>query len=264
MMDLRGVLALNFGLALLCYGKRLLSASGALSGFVIGSAIGAFLGWQGWMILLAFFFGGTAATFFRKGKKDKAGVAQPDQGRRRWNHAWANAGCGVLCAGAAWYQARQGQAQSAEAWRWAYLACFAAALSDTLSSEFGQVADQQPWLITTGKPVPVGTDGGVTRAGFLVGILGAALLTLLGRFMDLVPVRATLPVLMAGISGNLLDSLLGATLQKRGVMNNDTVNFANTLGGAALGYSGFWFMLALPQWIKATGLERVFLLDLFI
>jgi uncharacterized protein (TIGR00297 family) len=258
------MIALNLGLVLLCYGRRLLSLSGSGSGFVIGSAIGLCLGWQGWSILLAFFFVGTAATFYKKKRKDERGLAQADNGRRRWNHAWANAGCGVFCAGiSAWYLSL-GDLQHAEAWRWAYVACFAAALSDTLSSEFGQLANEEPRMITSMEKVPHGTDGGITRAGLLMGILGAALLTLLGRFLLLVPVRATLPVLLAGISGNLLDSLLGATLQRRGLMNNDTVNFANTLGGAALGYSGYWFMKALPGWLAESGLGGNSILGLFI
>ena len=264
MMHWTGVIALNLGLSLLCYGKRLLSASGSVSGFFIGSAIGLSLGWQGWMILLFFFFGGTAASFFKKGKKEKRGVAQADQGRRRWNHAWANAGCGVLCAMAsAWFYS-QCRYDVAEALRWAFVACFAAALSDTLSSEFGQLADQEPRLITNFKKVPHGTDGGITRAGMLMGILGAALLTLLGRFLLLVPVRATLPVLLAGVSGNLLDSFLGATLQRKGYLNNDTVNFSNTLGGAFLGYFGYWFMQALPAWLAEAGITHVGILRLFI
>jgi uncharacterized protein (TIGR00297 family) len=258
------MLALNLGLSALCYAKKLLSRSGSVSGFVIGTAIGLSLGWQGWMVLMVFFFGGTAATFFRKDKKERRGVAQEDHGRRRWNHAWANAGCGVLCSVLAYAFLRAENFEEAQAWRWAFVACFASALSDTLSSEFGQVADQQPWLITTGETVPVGTDGGVTRAGILVGILGAACLTLLGRFLRLVPVRATLPVLLAGISGNLLDSFLGATLQKRGVLNNDTVNFGNTLAGAALGYFGYWFMRALPLWLQWAGIHHLYVLDLFI
>ena len=263
-MNITAMIALNFALSALCYSKRLLSRSGALSGFVIGSGIGLALGWQGWLILMAFFFGGTTATFLGQKKKEQRGVAQEDHGRRRWNHAWANAGCGVFCAGLSWVSTRACNLELAEAWRWAFVACFAAALSDTLSSEFGQVADQQPWLITTGETVPIGTDGGVTRAGILVGILGAALMTLLARFVSLVPVRATLPVLLAGISGNLLDSLLGATLQKRGVLNNDTVSLGNTLAGAALGYFGFWFMRALPLWLQEAGIHHLFILNLFI
>lgn len=263
-MNPAGIVALNLGLSLLCYGKRLLSASGAVSGFVIGSLIGLALGWQGWAILLAFFFGGTLATFFKKGKKEQRGVAQADHGRRRWNHAWANAGCGVLCAGVSWWFFRACQWEEAEAWRWAFVACFASALSDTLSSEFGMLADEQPRLITNFEKVPHGTDGGITRAGMLMGILGAAMLTLLGRFLTLVPVRATLPVLLAGVSGNLLDSFLGATLQRKGYLNNDTVNFFNTLGGTLLGYFGFWFMKALPAWLAEAGLNHMGLLNLFI
>jgi uncharacterized protein (TIGR00297 family) len=263
-LNFGALIALNLALSAFCFSRRLLSLSGSVSGFVIGSAISLCLGIQGWVILLAFFFGGTAATFFQKGKKEELKVAQSDDGRRRWNHAWANAGGGVLCAGLSVYCLDQGNLEHAEAWRWAFVACFAAALSDTLSSEFGQVAKQTPRLITTFEKVPHGTDGGVTRAGLLMGILGAALLTLLGRFMRLVPVRATLPVLLAGVSGNLLDSLLGATLQRKGILNNDTVNFSNTLGGAALGYFGYWLMKALPLWLAQLGLDKFGFINLFI
>src|SRR6266478_5753753 len=100
-MNFTAMIALNLALSALCFGRRLLSRSGAVSGFFIGSLIGLALGWQGWLMLMSFFFGGTAATFFKKGKKEQRGVAQENHGRRRWNHAWANAGCGVFCAGAA-------------------------------------------------------------------------------------------------------------------------------------------------------------------
>src|SRR5579871_4008328 len=101
------MVALNLALSLFCWGKRLLSKSGSVSGFFIGTAIGLFLGLPGWLVLLGFFFGGTVGTFFRKEKKEKRGVAQEHGGQRRWNHAWANAGCGVLCAAAAYYCTQQ-------------------------------------------------------------------------------------------------------------------------------------------------------------
>lgn len=241
---------------------RLLSRSGNAAGFIIGVLIYGSLGWQGWVVLLAFFLGGTAATKFRFSAKQRMGVAQDGHGRRRWRHAWANAGTGVACAVGSLACSVVDLPLYAEALRWAFVGTFAAALSDTLSSEFGQLAGQSPMLITTGEAVPVGTDGGITLAGTLMGILGAAVLSLLGRVIGLTPVRATLPLLVAGLAGNLLDSLLGATLERRGVLNNEGVNFINTLGGAALGFAGFWVMGMIPAGLRDLGLH--ILLEHFI
>jgi uncharacterized protein (TIGR00297 family) len=242
----------DLGLALTTYFLGLLSPSGCVAAFFIGGLVWGCLGWRGWAVLLAFFLIGTAATKFRYKDKASLGVAQDHNGQRRWKHAWANAGAGVLCAvWSLWYVAR-GDALHAGAMHWAFVACFASALSDTLSSEFGQLTGKPPRLITTRQVVPVGTDGGITLAGTLAGVVGAAALSLLGRFVGLTPVRATLPILLAGLSGNVLDSYLGATLQKRGWMSNETVNFANTCGGAALGYLGYFVM----DWMHLKALEQ--------
>jgi len=40
----------------------------------------------------------------------------------------------------------------------------------------------------------------------------------------------------AGFIGMLVDSLLGATLQRRRTMNNEAVNFFGTIAAAALAY----------------------------
>jgi uncharacterized protein (TIGR00297 family) len=252
----------NLLLAAACAALRLLSRSGVVAAFFIGALVYGSLGWKGWVVLLAFFLGGTAATKFRYDAKQRLGVAELNNGQRRWKHAWANAGAGVLCALASLWYLERGHPLNSEAWRWAFVGCFASALSDTLSSEFGMLAGKQPMLITTGEEVSAGTDGGITMAGTLMGVLGAALLSLLSRFIGLTPVKATLPLLLAGLSGNLLDSYLGATLQRQGRMNNEAVNFANTCGGATLGFLGFWVMHWIPEGFRDLGLHH--LVELFI
>ena len=48
------------------------------------------------------------------------------------------------------------------------------------------------------------------------------------------------PIVLAGTAGNLADSLLGALFERGGILNNNAVNFLNTLTAALLGYVLAW------------------------
>lgn len=104
------------------------------------------------------------------------------------------------------------------------MANYAAVTADTLSSELGILAKGRPVLITTLKPVPPGTNGGVSGAGLLAGIAGAAAIAVnCCLLLDVcaaaqggeVWLLAKVFVLLTGLGtvGTLLDSLLGAVLQ---------------------------------------------------
>ncbi|MGO9336753.1 MAG: DUF92 domain-containing protein [Terracidiphilus sp.] len=112
------------------------------------------------------------------------------------------------------------------------LAALAEAAADTVSSEIGQVLGGRPRMITTLRAVDAGTDGAVSLAGTLAGIVAAAIVAgigavaLLGNF-DLFWISAA-----GGVFGLLFDSLLGATMEQRGWLNNDAVNFLSTASAA--------------------------------
>jgi uncharacterized membrane protein len=44
--------------------------------------------------------------------------------------------------------------------------------------------------------------------------------------------KGSLLIALAGIAGNLVDSILGASLERKHYINNDVVNFLNTLAAA--------------------------------
>ncbi len=92
-----------------------------------------------------------------------------------------------------------------------------------------------PFVLSDGiREVPPGTDGGVSWAGSLATVAGATMLGGLGLLIGLFDARVAVVVAAAGIGGALMDSLLGATLERRGLLDNEAVNCLSTLTGAWL------------------------------
>lgn len=93
-------------------------------------------------------------------------------------------------------------------WQLCYLCYLAACAGDTLASEFGSLTARPPLLVTTLRPVPAGTDGGISLVGTLASLCGGAMVgACAGDIVGL------MQGLVAGGTGSLLDSLLGAALQ---------------------------------------------------
>jgi len=85
-------------------------------------------------------------------------------------------------------------------------------------------------------------DGGVTPLGEMASLAGSLIIGLLATGMGMVGVSGIIVAVLGGFLGTNFDSLLGATLQSRGILSNNGVNLAATVFGALVG-GGLWFML---------------------
>lgn len=118
------------------------------------------------------------------------------------------------------------------------LAALAEATADTVSSEIGQAYGGSPLLITTMRRVPAGTDGAITLRGTAAGIAAAGIVVASAIPSLGMNLRECGLALVGGIAGFLFDSLLGATVERKGWLGNDLVNFLSTGFAVAVAIAG--------------------------
>lgn len=228
--------SISVGLTAGVHLTRAATLGGALTGGIFTAAL--YLQTPGWhtalwplgaMLVLTF-----GATHFGRRRKEKLGTAESDRGRRASQVA-ANLGVAVLAGiPLSALHTFNPETFSRKAALVAMIAAMAEATADTVSSELGQVLGGEPWLITTFRRVPAGTDGGVSIAGTLLGCSGA--LVIVGLSIPALGFTRgeALVALGGGIAGMLADSMLGALAERRGWLNNDAVNALATLSAATL------------------------------
>ncbi len=119
-----------------------------------------------------------------------------------------------------------------------FFGAVAAALADTLSSEIGLLSKKKPVLITTFKTVEPGTDGGITRLGCLAALAGAAIIAIAYFTVTQNSVFGiAIIILLAGFSGSIADSIIGALFERKGGLNNTHVNFLGSSTGAIIAFA---------------------------
>ncbi|MBI5030769.1 MAG: DUF92 domain-containing protein [Chloroflexi bacterium] len=206
-------------IAALAFWRGSLSTSGAIGTVIVGTLVFS-TGSITWAILLVTFFVTSSALSHYK-ENVKAPLAEKFQKghRRDLGQVLANGGIAALIA----------IAFTVIPHRWhfiGFIGAIATVTADTWATELGVLSKTPPRLITTGRRVPVGTSGGISRLGVLIAFCGALLIGLvafIAEFSDtvfwhrvpfipqslwLIPIGA-----FAGLLGSLFDSFLGATVQ---------------------------------------------------
>ena len=217
-------LAITAGFAVLAWFAGGVNFSGALAGSAV-AFIMAVRDLRMFLALLIVFAVTLIATRVGYQRKQQLRTAEPAGGRTA-AQAMANLGIAALVV-----------AIASRGWPALALAALAEAAGDTSSSEIGMAFPGRTLLVTNFKSVPAGTDGGVSLFGTIAALLGSASVAIVAVLTDLVPIGQLATIVLAGFFGIVVDSLLGAVLERRGLLNNDLVNLLSTAAAVGMAWA---------------------------
>ena len=219
--------AVNAVVAGLSYRASTVTSAGAIAGACIGTVVVVTTGWPGWMLLAATFLAASLSSRLGLQRKTLLGIAEERGGRRGAGNAIANTGLAAVAALLAVVTYERNPALLA------FVTALAAGGSDTVASEIGKAWGRRAYLVPTFREVAPGTPGAVSLEGTIAGVAGACLLAGVAISVGLVPTAALLPIVAGATIGSFAESLLGASLEGPGILNNDLLNFINTGVAAA-------------------------------
>lgn len=214
---------ISFGFAYFAYRLKTADIPGLFSAALVGILLIVFAGISWFLIMLSFFIIGAAATRYQIDYKKTIHVEQESGGVRGYINVFANGLVSVasaVCFGVTHHPIFIA----------VYLGSVATAAADTVAGEIGVCAGR-PYLITTMKPVPEGTNGGVSITGEIAGLFAAAFVAACAVLLGVADLPVFLASVLGGLIGANIDSLIGEVLENKKIVGNAGTNFLATLGG---------------------------------
>jgi uncharacterized protein (TIGR00297 family) len=212
-----------------------LDAKAAVAAIVIGFIVWLGEGYTGIALLATFFIAGTLATSFKMRTKQQAGFAEQHRGQRTAAQVIANGGVAAILSLLSFLSV-----QYQPLLLLMVASSLSSATADTLSSELGNVYGKKFYNIMNFKKDIRGLNGVISFEGTMIGIAGSCLIALIYTAQAGFTIHF-LWIVIAGTIGNLTDSVLGATLERKHILNNNAVNFLNTLTAALVGLLLYYF-----------------------
>jgi len=226
------ILGLCAILSLLAFKFKLLTVTGSVASFAVGVVIGWF-GSINWLVLLIVFtLLGFAVTRYKLQAKINKGLQEGKKGERTYRNVLANGLVPAVIAILSWLAGTPADFASSLV----YLAAISVAAADTTASELG-ILSPKTYLITTFERVKPGTDGGVSALGTFAAAVASAFASILGWLILLpgkTPDLSILIPLLMGFLGCMVDSMIGATLERRRLVSKLGNNIISMAIGSVL------------------------------
>ena len=200
-------------ISILTYKRGYLDRKGVITAFLLGSVVIYFGGWIFFFLLLVFMLVGSILTKIVNRKSVDWVSYFNNGGIRSWKNVIAN-GFWPMYASTLYAILPRNYGGYI---LFFFLGSLTSMVSDTVSTEVGMYFGGDPVLITNPKiRVPKGYSGGVSLPGLLGGLISSILFSYLASILlGIKNIVSVYSLAVAGFSGGILDSLLGATIQAK-------------------------------------------------
>lgn len=271
---LTGVIISLF-IGIIAFKADALTKSGTIAAILVGISVFYFGGLDWFLLMSIFFITSMILSRIKNARKEEANKDFAKGGVRDFWQVTANGAIAALSAIAFFFY-------KDSLFFYSFVAAVSTMTFDTWATEAGILGKSNPFLVTSGKRVRIGTSGAVSLQGTLIGLLGSVVIGVCAYYfftffnsplpgVNIVPSLSLflLVALAGGFFGSLADSLLGASVQRmyyctrckketeckihycshkttkiRGIdwFDNDFVNLLASLVGALVGVIVFLFL----------------------
>jgi len=206
------------------YLKKKIDISAVLASGIVGIVVLLTLGerWNLIYLVVGFFILGNLVTKYKYSVKKKRRVAE---GVRTFRNVFGNGGAATIYSLLFFLTNSQALLSG-------ILGAMATAAADTFATEIGQAHEKNPRLITNLKRVPVGKSGAVSVPGLIGSLLGSGAISIVPVILGSNFMIFFIGII-SGFIGCIIDSIMGATFERK-IIDKHMTNFVATMAGGLI------------------------------
>lgn len=230
---------INLLFGIVAFMREMVNDTGFLTGVVVFTLSYVFLDWMAYPIIIVFFAINSVIITLENRHRARSGAFELYKAKRSSSRVLGRSLAGTIFAGLFFLK-------NMPEYKLAFVASYAQAIFDSVSSKMGKMYCKTAWSILTFRKVRSGMPGGITAVGILFGLLATGLLCIVGALIKLIELKIVWVVLVSALIGDIFDSILNAISYRREYLHNEFINFFSSMMAGVICVLLGWYFGVLP------------------
>ncbi|MCX5715990.1 MAG: DUF92 domain-containing protein [Candidatus Omnitrophica bacterium] len=226
---------LNLAIGTYAFTQQMIDDAAFLGGVVLFTLVFVCLNWQAYIIIIAFFVINGFVLEQESKYKSQRGEFALFKAKRPLKRVLGRSLPGAVFAVLFFLTGR-------DDFRIAFVASYAAAVFDAVSTKMGQIFSRVAVTITGLKKVKHGTPGAVSLQGTLAGLAAALIVSIVAipvRFINFYELGI---IVFAALISGFIDSFLSAYSHQNRRIPNEFINFFSSMSAGLICIFAVWFL----------------------